>query len=53
MCLHYYIVISYLYLLIVPEAPPTQPSNVTRPRPSTSTIYVVLPQPDQISTGEL
>ena len=38
---------------IVPEAPPTQPSDVTRPQPSTSTIAVVLPPPDQITTGEL
>ena len=44
---------SYNYFFIVPEAAPTQPSNITRPQPSTSTIAVVLPPPDQITTGEL
>ena len=41
-------------LYIVPSAPPSPlSSNVTTPLPSTSTIAVVLPSPDQIDTGEL
>ena len=42
------------FSFVVPVIPPTQPSTVTPPpAPSTGTITVVLPPPDQIETGEL
>ena len=40
--------------LTVPLAPPTIPVTLSPPRaPTTTTITVVLPPPQQIETGEL
>ena len=45
---------QYILIFIVPATFPTQPSTVTPPpEPTVDSITVLLPQANQVDTGEL